>query len=161
MRVKNVSNNKWVFVSASVEVDGVLRGRWAGSTTVDDYKTRTIVFTYIGDQVIEYEITHVTGTGTNDEGANTGMYDFQFKGKNNPYYTGWHNCNADRSRGATGKCVIRDAAEIGDIEQAGIKNKGNNHWVFKSFKVKINGKVVANWSGSKKVSDYKTVFINF
>ena len=48
MKVKNTSDNKWVFVAASVEVDGVLRGRWAGSTTVNDYQTKTIVFTYIG-----------------------------------------------------------------------------------------------------------------
>ena len=90
-----------------------------------------------------------------------GMYEFQFKGADNPYYTGWYNCKADRSKGATGTCVIRDAAELGEIEQAGIKNKGDNTWVFKSFKVKVNGKVVAKWSGSQKVGDYKTVWINF
>ena len=51
MKVKNTSDNKWVFVAASVEVDGVLRGRWAGSTTVNDYQTKTIVFTYIGQEI--------------------------------------------------------------------------------------------------------------
>ncbi|KAL5270907.1 hypothetical protein ACHWQZ_G001540 [Mnemiopsis leidyi] len=161
MRVKNTSNNKWVFVDVSVKVNNVLRGRWAGSQAVDDYKTKTIVFTYIGDQLIEYVITHVTGTGTHDSGARSGMYEFQLKGANNAFYTAWHDCNANRNKGETGTCRIEDAAELGEIEQAGIKNTGDNTWAFTSFKVKVDGKVVANWSGNKKVSDYKTEWINF
>ena len=48
MRVKNKSDNTWVFVSMSVQIDGVLKGRWQGTSTVPDYKTATINFEYLG-----------------------------------------------------------------------------------------------------------------
>ena len=48
MRIENTSGNTWVFVSMSVKVDGVLRGTWEGTSTVDDYLSATIDLTYIG-----------------------------------------------------------------------------------------------------------------
>ena len=48
MRIKNKSDNTWVFVSMLVKIDGVLRGRWQGTSTVPDYKTATISFEYLG-----------------------------------------------------------------------------------------------------------------
>ena len=161
MRVKNLSDNQWVFVKASVEINGVLRGRWRGSKTIEDYATRAIVFAYIGDEEVEYEITHVTGTGKWDEGARTGQYLFTFKGAGNPFFTEWQDCDAKRTHGATGTCIIRDAAELGKLEKVGIKNLGTNSWTFKKFVVKVNGEVVAKWSGTKTVPDKQTVWTVF
>ena len=48
MRIKNKSDNTWVFVSMSVKVDGVLRGTWEGTSTVGDYLTVVLDLTYIG-----------------------------------------------------------------------------------------------------------------
>ena len=161
MRVKNLSDNQWVFVKASVEINGVLRGRWRGSKTIEDYATRAIVFAYIGDEEVEYEITHVTGTGKWDEGARTGQYLFTFKGAGKPFFTDWYDCDAKRTHGATGTCIIRDAAELGKLEKVGIKNLGTNSWTFKKFVVKVNGEVVATWSGTKTVPDKQTVWTVF
>ena len=48
MRIKNKSDNMWVFKTMFVFVDGVLRGRSLDTERLDDYKTLTISFTYIG-----------------------------------------------------------------------------------------------------------------
>ncbi|KAL5271984.1 hypothetical protein ACHWQZ_G000247 [Mnemiopsis leidyi] len=161
MRVRNLSDNHWRFEKASVEIDGVLRGRWHGSQMIKDYGTGEIVFTYIGDKEVEYEITHVTGTGRHDGGGTTGKYLFTFKGANNPFFTDYYDCDANRAPGATGTCIIRDAAELGKLEQVGIKNLSSDTWVFKKFVVKVNGVVVATWSGTKSVPDYQSVWVDF
>ena len=44
MRIKNKSDNTWIFVSMSVKVDGILRGTWEGTSTVGDYLTVAISF---------------------------------------------------------------------------------------------------------------------
>ena len=44
MRIKNKSDNTWVFVSMLVKINGDLRGRWQGTSTVPDYKTANIQF---------------------------------------------------------------------------------------------------------------------
>ena len=49
LKIENKSADMWVFVSMAVKVNDVLRAKWRGSKqVVDDYKTETISFTYIG-----------------------------------------------------------------------------------------------------------------
>jgi len=159
MRIKNKSDNMWVFKTMFVFVDGVLRGRSLDTERLDDYKTLTISFTYIGDEKVEYEITHRTGTSKYDEGARTGAYKFTLIGSKGS--TKGQDCAADRGLGKIGTCTISDAGEIGKLQKVKIRNSSTNHWVFKTFVIKVEGKVVASWSGYKKVPDEETVSIVF
>ena len=155
IKIKNVSDNTWDVVSIFVEIEGVLRGRWFGSSRIGDYKTVALSLTYIGDVEIEYVITHTTGTGKYDGGATSGAYLFTLMGSSGN--TAPFDCPADRKQGAVGTCTISDAGEIGTIKKVKVQNLSDNTWVFKTFKVTVDGVLKGNWKGSKPVSDYSTV----
>ena len=106
-----------------------------------------------------YKITHTTGTGTHDGGATSGAYLFTIIGHDGT--TGEHDCSADRSKGTTATCTIRDTAKIGKLKSMRVKNTSNNKWVFVDVSVKVNNVLRGRWAGSQAVDDYKTKTIVF
>ena len=75
--------------------------------------------------------------------------------------TGEHNCRADRSKGATDSCTIRDTAEIGKLKSMRVKNTSSNKWVIVSATVQVDGVLRGRWDGSKEVNDYETKTVVF
>lgn len=151
LKIENKSADMWVFVSMAVKVNDVLRAKWRGSKqVVDDYKTETISFTYIGDETVQYKITHQTrGTSKYDGGQTTGAYLFSIIGKEGT--TSAHDCPADRGLGVTAGCTFEDNAEIGDITDIRIKNKSTDQWIFNWIKVNDLA------AGSGTVADLSTI----
>jgi len=162
VKIKNKGADMWAFTTLFVNIAGKLNARWqasGGPIKVQHWSLVELQMTNILDHDISYTITHKTGTATYDEGGRTGAYVFNLigsLGETLPF-----DCNADRSAGAVGTCTVSSNSELGKLLKVRIKNKTDNHWVFKTFKVEVDGEVVANWAGSKKVPDRQTVLAVF
>ncbi|KAL5263909.1 hypothetical protein ACHWQZ_G005104 [Mnemiopsis leidyi] len=155
MKIENINGNNWAFTKLFVAVDGEVRAARTSYTWINRYKNTTFRLA----NIIQYKLTHTTGTGKNSGGAYSEAYDFTIKGEEGE--TGAHDCPADRGAGKTGSCTIEDAAEIGKLTGVRIKNKSNNYWQFMRMVVEKSEGWVWGWSGEKNVNDYETKNILF
>ena len=48
MKIKNTSDNRWIFTSISVEIDGVLRGALKKETSLKAHSKQTLNLVYLG-----------------------------------------------------------------------------------------------------------------
>ena len=110
---------------------------------------------YFSAELMIYKITHQTGRNKHDDGDAGDSYKFTLIGTKTE--TQPATCFADRSRGRTDTCSIRDRADIGKLTGIRIVNKSNNRWRFVSMTVQINGITRGRHIGSVNVDDRQTV----
>ena len=108
---------------------------------------------------MEYVISHRTGIRKWDAGKRKGAYIFTLIGDEGS--TSGSDCSADRRRGKIGTCSIKDKGELGNLEKMRIRNTSQDSWTIKTFTVKVDGKLVGKWTGSKTVPKFATVDIFF